>query len=116
MVVAGGPTRGIRAAVMAAPKMMAPKISTDIIPIIISNCFFDGPHPTSLSSPWVRSGLDWNGVLVLERADGDWNGVLVLERTDGSFVCAGFSWTVWRDLRLVLRDLLVFPLAWTRFG
>ena len=110
MVVAGGPTRGIRAAVMAAPKMMAPKISTDIIPIIISNCFFDGPHPTSLSSPWVRFGLDWNGVLVLER-------------TDGSFDCAGFSWTVLRDLRLVLqdlrlvlRDLLVFPLVWTRFS
>ena len=110
MVVAGGPTRGIRAAVMAAPKMMAPKISTDITPIIISNCFFDGPHPTSLSSPGVRSGL------VLERADGDWNGVLVLERADGSLGCACFSWTVWRDLRLALRDLLFFPLVWFGFG
>ena len=103
MVVAGGPTRGIRAAVMAAPKMMALKISTDIIPIIISNCFFDGPHPTSLPSPWVWFSLDWNGVLILGRSD-------------GSFDCSGFSWTVLRDLRLVLRDLLVFPLAWTRFS
>ena len=103
MVVAGGPTRGIRAAVMAAPKMMAPKISTDIIPIIISNCFFDGPHPTSLLPPWVWFNLGWNGVLILGRSD-------------GSFGCAGFSWTVLRDLRLTLRDLLVFPLVWTRFS
>ena len=116
MVVEVELTRGIRAAVMAAPKMMAPKISMDIIPIIMSNCFFDGPHPTSLSSPGVRSVLDWSGVLVLERADGDWNGVLVPERADGSLDCACFSWTAWRDLRFALRDLLFFPLVWFGFG
>ena len=52
MVGVGGPDRGSKADVMAAPKIIAPKISADMIPIIISSCFFDGPHPTSLLLPW----------------------------------------------------------------
>ena len=103
MVVVGGPARGIRAAVMAAPKMTAPKISTDIIPIITSNCFYDGPHPTSLLPPWVWFNLGWNGAFILGQSD-------------GSFGCAGFSWTVLQDLRLALRGLLDFPLGWTGFS
>ena len=65
MVGAGGPARGSRAAVMAAPKIMAPKISADIIPIITSSCFFDGPHPTSLLSPWVWFELSRNDNFML---------------------------------------------------
>ena len=71
MVVEVELARGTRAAVRAAPKITALKISMDIIPIIMSNCFFDGPHSTSPLSPGGEVVLDWGGVLVLGHAGGD---------------------------------------------
>ena len=68
MVVEVELARGTRAAVRAAPKITALKISMDII---MSNCFFDGPHSTSPLSPGGEVVLDWGGVLVLRRAGGD---------------------------------------------
>ncbi len=88
MVGAGGPDRGSKAAVMAAPKIIAPKINADMIPITISSCFFDGPHPTSLLLPWVWSELGWNDNFML--------------RLSGSCCCAGFSRTVFCDLSFAL--------------
>ena len=63
--------RGTRTAVRTAPKMTALRINMDIIPIIMSNCFFDRPHSTSPLSPGGEVVLDWGGVLVLRRTGGD---------------------------------------------